>query len=179
MIDSEGYRANVGIILANRQGKLFWAKRIGQQSWQFPQGGIKEHETPQEALFRELWEEVGLKPEHVEVLGCTSDWLRYHLPSHLVRRERQPVCIGQKQIWYLLRLNVTADHVCLTCSERPEFDFWRWTDYWSPVFQVISFKRKVYRAALTELAPLLFGGEGNVPDFPRAPRRRRYPCVRG
>ena len=170
MIDSEGYRANVGIILANRHGKLFWARRIGQQSWQFPQGGIKEHETPEQALFRELREEVGLLPEHVEVLGRTTEWLRYDLPNHLLRREKLPLCIGQKQIWFMLRLVAPADHVRLDCCDKPEFDYWRWVDYWHPIKEVIAFKRKVYKVALKELGPALFGGEEKVPT---APRRRR------
>ena len=86
MIDAEGFRANVGIILCNADSQLLWAKRIRQRSWQFPQGGIRAHETPEQAMYRELNEEVGLQPEHVEVLGCTKSWLRYRLPKHLVRR---------------------------------------------------------------------------------------------
>ncbi len=164
VIDLEGYRANIGIILANQHGKLFWARRIGQQSWQFPQGGIKEHETPEQALFRELHEEVGLLPEHVEVLARTPDWLRYELPKHLLRREKLPLCIGQKQIWFVLRLTAPADHVSLDSSASPEFDYWRWVDYWHPLSEVVFFKRKVYESALKTLAPTLFGSADNVPS---------------
>ncbi len=156
MIDSEGYRANVGIILSNREGRVFWARRVGQDAWQFPQGGIQEQETPEDALFRELTEEVGLAPEHVVVMGYTKGWLRYRLPPNLVRRSCKPVCIGQKQVWYLLRLVSGDSEVCLDRTDRPEFDRWRWVDYWHPLREVISFKRKVYRQALTELKPLLF-----------------------
>jgi len=173
VIDSEGYRANVGIILANKHGKVFWARRIGQQSWQFPQGGIKRDETPEQALYRELWEEVGLKPEHVEVLGCTADWLHYQLPKHLLRREKLPLCIGQKQIWFVLRLTAPADHVCLDASSKPEFDYWRWVDYWYPIREVVAFKRKVYELALKELAPAVFGSLEKAPPYPRRNRRRR------
>ena len=104
VIDSEGYRPNVGIILCNEEGRLFWAKRIGQRSWQFPQGGIQRDESPEQAMFRELAEEVGLRPEHVQVIGCTKDWLRYRLPKRLIRRGGKSTCIGQKQIWFLLRM---------------------------------------------------------------------------
>jgi len=176
VIDSEGYRANVGIILANRHGKLFWARRIGQQSWQFPQGGIKENETPEQALFRELHEEVGLLPKHVEVLGRTAGWLRYDLPNHLLRKDKLPLCVGQKQIWFVLRLVVPADHVCLDACDKPEFDYWRWVDYWHPIKEVIAFKRKVYNAALKELGPMLFDSPDRVPAYPR--RRRRFYSVR-
>lgn len=156
MIDSEGYRPNVGIILCNADGRLFWAKRIGQHSWQFPQGGIQRDESPEQAMFRELAEEVGLRPEHVQVIGCTKGWLRYRLPKRLIRRGNQPTCIGQKQVWFLLRMLGGEDAVCLDSSERPEFDHWQWVDYWYPLRAVVPFKRHVYWRALHELAPLLF-----------------------
>lgn len=156
MIDSQGFRANVGIILSNAEGGVFWARRIGQDSWQFPQGGIKPDETPEMAMYRELEEEVGLRPEHVEIIGATSRWLRYRLPKHFVRRNQQPLCIGQKQIWYMLRLIGTEQDVHLDRSGKPEFDSWCWVNYWYPVKQVVFFKRNVYRRALRELAPLVF-----------------------
>ncbi|HCK79870.1 MAG TPA: RNA pyrophosphohydrolase [Candidatus Competibacteraceae bacterium] len=155
MIDSEGYRLNVGIILCNEQGRLFWARRIGQRSWQFPQGGIQRDESPEQAMFRELAEEVGLRPEHVQVIGCTKGWLRYRLPKHLVRQGGRPPCIGQKQVWFLLRMLGKEDAVRLDLSERPEFDHWEWVDYWYPLRAVVPFKRHVYWRALRELAPLL------------------------
>ena len=158
MIDSEGYRPNVGIILCNEQGRLFWAKRIGQRSWQFPQGGIQRDESPEEAMFRELAEEVGLRPEHVQVIGCTKGWLRYRLPKHLIRQSGKSPCIGQKQVWFLLRMVGGEEQVRLDLSERPEFDHWQWVDYWYPLRAVVAFKRQVYWRALRELAPLLFAG---------------------
>jgi putative (di)nucleoside polyphosphate hydrolase len=155
MIDSDGYRPNVGIILCNVQGRLLWARRIGQDAWQFPQGGIKGHESPQDALFRELREEIGLETRHVEIIGKTRGWLRYKLPKHFLRHGRRPVCVGQKQIWYLLRLLGHDEDVRLDLARRPEFDGWRWVDYWHPLEEVVSFKLDVYRSALKELAPLL------------------------
>lgn len=156
MIDSDGYRPNVGIILSNSQGRLFWARRIGQNAWQFPQGGIRTYEQPEEAMFRELAEEVGLRPRDVEIMGATRGWLRYRLPPNLIRRSRTPVCIGQKQMWFLLRLVGSDGDVCLDASDSPEFDHWRWVDYWYPLDKVVSFKRNVYRQALRQLEPLLF-----------------------
>ncbi|HKV96108.1 MAG TPA: RNA pyrophosphohydrolase [Gammaproteobacteria bacterium] len=155
MIDTDGFRANVGIILSDGTGRLFWARRVGQAGWQFPQGGIQEHESPEQALFRELAEEIGLRPEHVEVLGSTSEWLRYRLPLRYQRHDSQPLCIGQKQIWFLLRLVGAESAVRLDASDMPEFDAWRWVDYWQPVEEVIFFKRQVYRQALAELERLL------------------------
>jgi putative (di)nucleoside polyphosphate hydrolase len=156
VIDTEGYRANVGIILSQDDGRVFWARRIGQDAWQFPQGGIQEGETHEQALYRELEEEVGLRTKDVEVIGCTKGWLKYHLPKHLIRHDSLPLCIGQKQVWYLLRLLTADNKVCLDTSEKPEFDHWRWVEYWKPARDVVSFKRKVYLQALKEFHPLLF-----------------------
>ena len=156
MIDSDGFRANVGIILCNDTGKLFWARRSGMNAWQFPQGGIRKDEDVETAMYRELREEIGLFPEHVEIIASTDDWLRYWLPEKFIRQNIEPVCIGQKQIWYLLKLLADESFVDLAVSNKPEFDDWQWIDYWSPVKQVVEFKRSVYEAALKQLAPYLF-----------------------
>lgn len=155
MIDTEGYRANVGIILVNDNGSLFWARRIGEDAWQFPQGGIRESESAEQAVFRELHEEVGVTRESVEVIGCTRDWLRYKIPENLIRRHQTPSCIGQKQRWFLLRFTGNESDVCLSNSAKPEFDQWRWVDQGEPTRSVISFKREVYAEALKELLPLI------------------------
>jgi len=152
MIDSQGFRPNVGIIICNRQGQLLWAKRIGQNAWQFPQGGIRQGERLQQALFRELKEEVGLDPEDVEILASTRGWLYYQLPKNLIRQRSSPLCIGQKQKWYLLLLRADEGRINLKASPAPEFDDWRWVSFWYPLSQVIDFKREVYRQALKELA---------------------------
>jgi putative (di)nucleoside polyphosphate hydrolase len=156
IIDAEGYRANVGIILSNDAGRLFLAKRVGLDAWQFPQGGIRPDESAELAMYRELEEETGLEPPDVELVGSTRDWLRYRLPDRYVRRRSRPVCIGQKQLWYLLRLVAPEEKVRLDRSRRPEFEHWRWVDFWEPPDIVIEFKREVYQQALNELGPLLF-----------------------
>ena len=176
MIDRDGFRANVGIILASDAGELFWARRIGQDAWQFPQGGIHPDETPRQAMFRELYEEVGLEPHHVRLLGTTHGWLRYYLPKRYIRRHSQPRCIGQKQVWFLLQLTAEDCHVRLDASADPEFDHWRWVDPATPPKQVIFFKRKVYRRALAELLPLLQPqsrvGQDDMPSVGRNSRSR-------
>lgn len=151
MIDSEGFRPNVGIILANDAGQVLWAKRIGHNAWQFPQGGIQYGETPEQALYRELYEEVGLLPEHVEIIAQTRGWLRYRLPYRYIRTDSNPVCIGQKQKWFLLRLVGTQKNISLHTTDPAEFDEWQWVSYWYPLGQVVNFKRDVYRRALSEL----------------------------
>lgn len=152
MIDSEGFRANVGIMIANAKGELLWARRVGQDAWQFPQGGIQEGESAEQALFRELKEEVGLTEKDVEVVACTRGWLRYRLPQRLLRRDTKPLCIGQKQKWFLLRMLADDTDIRFDNDEQPEFDSWQWVSYWYPLGQVIPFKREVYRRALKELA---------------------------
>lgn len=156
MLDRDGFRPNVGIILVNARNEVFWAKRIREHAWQFPQGGIKHGETPVQAMYRELYEEIGLKQEHVKILGRTRGWLRYEVPSQWVRRECRSTYRGQKQIWFLLRLVGRDCDVSLRTSDHPEFDAWRWSEYWAPLEAVIEFKRGVYEQALTELARLLF-----------------------
>jgi putative (di)nucleoside polyphosphate hydrolase len=164
-IDSEGFRANVGIILANADGKLLLAGRIGNKGWQFPQGGMMVGETDTDAMYRELHEEVGLVVADVEILGCTRDWLRYRLPDKYVRRGSKPLCIGQKQRWFMLKLLGAEERVRFDRCENPEFDRWRWVDFWKPVNEVIYFKRRVYASALHELGPHVF--PDGLPPRPR------------
>lgn len=173
IIDDDGYRANVAIVLCNTDRHVFWAGRAGRRGWQFPQGGIVAGEDPLDAMYRELGEEVGLERDDVEVIGETQDWLRYRLPRRYRRSHSQPVCVGQKQRWYLLRLTGDEGSLALDSSDSPEFDRWCWVDFWYPLRNVIFFKRAVYRRALRELAPLLF----EEPPA-RRPCRRRSPVYR-
>ncbi|AKG68001.1 MULTISPECIES: RNA pyrophosphohydrolase [Serratia] len=152
MIDDDGYRPNVGIVICNRQGQVLWARRYGQHSWQFPQGGINPGETPEQAMYRELFEEVGLSKKDVRILASTRNWLRYKLPKRLVRWDTKPVCIGQKQKWFLLQLMCNDADINMQRSSTPEFDGWRWVSFWYPVRQVVSFKRDVYRRVMKEFA---------------------------
>jgi putative (di)nucleoside polyphosphate hydrolase len=155
MLDREGFRPNVGIILLNTQNEVWWGKRVREHSWQFPQGGIKFGETPEQAMYRELEEEVGLKSNHVKIIGRTRDWLRYEVPDHFIKREIRGHYRGQKQIWFLLRMTGRDCDVNLRLTEHPEFDAWRWHSYWVPLDVVIEFKRDVYQRALQELSRFL------------------------
>ncbi len=171
-IDSEGYRANVGIILANADRKLLLAGRIGRKGWQFPQGGMLIGEDPETAMYRELEEEIGLLPGDVEILGVTNDWLRYRLPDRFIRKNSVPLCIGQKQRWFMLSLRAGPENVRFDRGTVPEFDRARWVDFWRPVNEVIYFKRRVYARALHELGPTVF--PAGLPPRPRWwPRRWR------
>ena len=163
MLDREGYRANVGIVLLNSRNEVFWGKRVGQHSWQFPQGGIAHGESPEQAMYRELHEEVGLLPEHVQIIGRTRDWLRYDVPEEYLRRQHatrvhRAAYRGQKQIWFLLRFVGLDSDIQLRATEHPEFDAWRWVPFWIQLDAVIGFKREVYQLALSELARYLAKG---------------------
>jgi putative (di)nucleoside polyphosphate hydrolase len=164
MLDREGFRPNVGIILLNHRNQVFWGKRLRTHSWQFPQGGIKHGETPEQAMFRELHEEVGLHQHHVRIVARTRDWLRYEVPDHFIRRDARGHYRGQKQIWFLLQLMGHDSDLNLRATDHPEFDAWRWNEYWVPLEVVIEFKRGVYEMALTELARFL----------PRSGHHNRY-----
>lgn len=156
-IEPDGYRPNVAIVLCNHEFHVLWARRSRHDGWQFPQGGVKRSESPEEALFRELYEEIGLLPDHVEIVGRTRGWLHYDVPSELRRRGRRRRFRGQKQVWFLLQMLGEDNDVRLDTSERPEFDAWRWVEYWTPLSGIVQFKRDVYRRALVELEPLANG----------------------
>ena len=164
-IDDEGFRANVGIILTDNRGKLMLAGRVGSKGWQFPQGGMLLGEEPEQAMYRELHEEVGLEADDVEVLGVTMGWLRYRLPDKFIRHHSTPLCIGQKQRWFMLRLTSPPDRVRFDIGEQPEFDRARWVDFWRPVNEVIYFKRRVYARALHELGSTVY--PQGLPPRPR------------
>lgn len=150
----------------NEQGQVFWAKRVRQVVWQFPQGGLQSQETSDGALWRELREETGLKPNQVHLLNKTKNWLYYKIPPKF-QRERfgQPLCIGQKQIWYLLQLKDKDTAIDLSgLGHKQEFDDWKWVNYWYPLYEVVPFKREIYRRALMQLRSGLYPAERGL-DF--------------
>lgn len=154
-VDEDGYRPNVGIVLCNRYRQVLWARRATHDGWQFPQGGVEPDESLEQAVFRELHEEVGLLPEHVKLVGRTQDWLRYDVPPRHLRRRNHRGFKGQKQVWFLFHLVVEDSAVYLNHSDKPEFDSWRWVDYWTPLSDIVEFKKAVYHGALRELEPFL------------------------
>ncbi|MEM6709090.1 MAG: RNA pyrophosphohydrolase [Pseudomonadota bacterium] len=170
MLDKDGYRPNVGIVIANGQGQVLWARRIGgHDAWQFPQGGVNEGESLRDALFRELEEEVGLTSAEVRIIAQTSSWLRYRIPRRFRRHNSDPNFKGQKQHWFLLELTGDEASIDLNANPKPEFDGWKWVSFWYPVAQVVDFKRPVYQRALKELAPHL-----PLPAGERAPSHSAF-----
>lgn len=155
MIDKNGYRKNVGIILCNSMNELLICKRFKENSWQFPQGGFENNESASTAMFRELYEEIGLNKNDVIILGKTENWLKYDLPKKYQRKTNGKLCIGQKQLWFLLRLISDDGNINLATSKKPEFDDWEWSNHKKPLDIVISFKKDVYVKALDELLPII------------------------
>ena len=156
MIDADGFRPNVGIVVANSEGSVLWARRVGgKDAWQFPQGGMNKGESPEDCLYRELYEEVGLRSDDVLIKGRTQGWLRYKLPQSMRRSRSQSRFKGQKQKWFLLQLVGSQEQIRFDCADKAEFDHYAWVSYWYPINQVIEFKRDVYRRALLQLAPRL------------------------
>jgi len=164
LIDRDGFRANVGMVLMSDDGQLFLARRAGGRGWQFPQGGMRSGESVEDSLYRELNEEIGLGAADVQIVGRTRHWLRYRLPGRYLRRNVQPLCLGQKQRWFLLRLRRPDAAFRFDVTAEPEFDRWRWVDYWQPIREVIYFKRAVYTRALHELGVSAF--PGGLPPYP-------------
>lgn len=152
MVDKDGFRSNIGIIISDGFGKVLLAKRVGQKAWQFPQGGIDKGESEVQALFRELYEEVGLEPDDVKIIKRCKKWLRYRIPISMQRKNSKPLCIGQKQKWFFLQLTASTSKIRFDTSGTPEFDGWEWVNYWYPINAVVSFKRNVYRSALQEFS---------------------------
>ncbi|OGO94625.1 MAG: RNA pyrophosphohydrolase [Coxiella sp. RIFCSPHIGHO2_12_FULL_42_15] len=154
-VDEQGYRCGVGMIILNRDNHVFWARRHDhKEAWQFPQGGIHLNENVRHALYRELLEEVGLRPEHVAVIAESKQWLTYRLPYGKQDIEGQKVA-GQRQKWFLLRLLVEDEKINLHTTPKPEFNAWRWVEYWEPLTQIVAFKREVYQQILAEFADYL------------------------
>ncbi len=149
IIDHKGYRRGVGIVVCDDGGRVLLARRGDHRGWQFPQGGVREGEPPRDAMFRELKEELGLGPSDVRVLARMGTWVSYTLPARY-RRARSPRCIGQKQLWWLLRLCSGEENIRFDLAEKPEFDDWRWVEFWTPADEVVFFKRSVYQEVLGE-----------------------------
>ncbi len=123
-------------------------------------------------MYRELHEEVGLLPEHVRIVARTRDRLRYEVPDRFIRRDTRGHYKGQKQIWYLLQLVEPDWNINLRATSHPEFDAWRWNDFWVPLDVVVEFKRGVYEMALTELSRFLPRFDNRSRTYRSAPKPR-------
>ena len=145
--DSALYRPCVGVMLVNAEGKAFVGKRIDNREgdwWQMPQGGIDDGEGIETALLREIWEEVGAKPEHLEIVTQLPDELFYDLPPELHGKLWGGRYRGQRQSWFLVRFTGTDADVDLEAHDPPEFCEWKWVEPDELPDLIVPFKRGVY-----------------------------------
>lgn len=144
------YRPSVGIMLFNRDGKVFVGKRIDQtvEGWQMPQGGIDKGESPKQAARRELLEEVGT--DKAEIMAEMDDWVTYDLPEHLVGVAFHGKYKGQKQKWFAMRFTGDESDINLTAHE-PEFSAFQWVALDKLADLIVPFKRDTYKRVIAAL----------------------------
>jgi len=145
-------------MLVNAAGKAFVGKRIDNKEgdwWQMPQGGIDAGEDPDDALLRELGEETGAGPEHVEVLGKLPSELFYDLPDDLKGKLWGGKYLGQRQAWYLARFTGSDADIDIAAHDPPEFCEWKWVDPELLPELIVPFKRQVYRAIVDGFREML------------------------
>ena len=176
-IDEQGFRANVGIILTDGSGSVLIAGRRGRGGWQFPQGGIRPEETVEGAMFRELREEVGLRPSDVELSG-DGGLAALRLPNATFAASNVHCASVRSSVGFCSNSLGDIERLRFDLTDEPEFDRCRWVDYWRPVKEVIYFKRPVYVRALRELGPLAFPNAVPPPPPSWWPRRWQRACGR-
>jgi putative (di)nucleoside polyphosphate hydrolase len=154
--DALPYRPAVGVMLLNRAGKVFVAQRLDStlEAWQMPQGGLDEGEQPLAGALRELEEETGIRPEHVEIVARCPVELSYDLPNHLVGKLWNGKWRGQRQTWFLARFTGTDDDVNIATPD-PEFRAWKWAEPGELPAMIVPFKKKLYEDVLGAFAEWL------------------------
>ena len=151
----EGYRPNVAMVVVNSKNKVLICRRRNTQTWQFPQGGIDSDEDITEAMYRELFEEVGLSKKDIDVLGESKGTITYDIPLTLRSMVLGGKFKGQVQKWFLARIKNDDFKINLENEAFPEFEEYEWVSYWRPLDRIIDFKKEAYRLALTELRYML------------------------
>lgn len=152
------YRPCVGVMLVNAHGKVFVGKRIDNREgdwWQMPQGGVDDGEDLKAAAHRELWEETGVRHEHVTFISQTREELLYDLPEELVGKLWKGKYRGQRQHWFLGRFEGHDGDIDLNTHQPPEFSEWKWVESELLPDLIVPFKKRVYRAVLEEFRELI------------------------
>ena len=148
------YRVGVGIIVLNKENKIFVAKRIDNPKgfWQMPQGGVDEGEDFLSAAYRELQEETSIK--NVELITEIDEITTYELPDHLLGKIWKGKFKGQKQKWFLMRHLGSDDEININTS-KPEFFEWKWIELNSITKIVVNFKLNVYKILQKKLEKII------------------------
>ena len=158
MIDKEAlpYRPAVGVMLLNRDGKVFVAQRLDStlEAWQMPQGGLDKGEEVLAGALRELEEETGIHPRHVEIIKQCPVELLYDLPDDLIGKMWKGKWRGQRQTWFLARFSGEDSDVDIETAE-PEFRAWRWSDPADLPAMIVPFKKRLYEQVLEAFADWL------------------------
>ena len=146
----DGYRRGVGIFLLNKKKELWVGKRIDFKNnyWQMPQGGIDKNETPEEAMARELGEEVGIIKNY-EILMEHEKWLSYKIPDSLKKVVWNGKYIGQIQKWFVCRFFGKDKEFNLE-THKPEFMEWKWIKPKEVLKFVVPFKKNLYENILKD-----------------------------
>lgn len=149
MNDEAQYRRGVGVMLINSARKVWVGRRIDNptEAWQMPQGGMDEGEEPWATALRELGEETGIAPEHIELIAESAERLRYDLPEELIGKFWRGRWRGQLQNWFLCRFLGTDADVNIA-TEHPEFNAWKWVEAQELPDLIVPFKREMYRHLL-------------------------------
>jgi putative (di)nucleoside polyphosphate hydrolase len=144
------YRPAVGMMILNDDNKIFIGQRMDSKepAWQMPQGGIGPHEDTDQAMLRELQEEIGTR--NVEIIVKSKTWYKYDLPPELATRLWNGKFKGQKQIWYALRFRGDDEEINIQ-TYHPEFRAWKWVDKEELLELIIPFKRDLYARVLKDL----------------------------
>lgn len=144
------YRRCVGMIILNDLNEILVGRRIDHPSgfWQMPQGGIDKNEIPEEAVWREMLEEIGTNK--VKLLQISSKWYNYNIPQDtLAKLPWGKKYIGQTQKWFAFRFTGLNSDINVE-TENPEFSEWKWAKYESLVANIVPFKREIYKKVIEE-----------------------------
>ena len=150
MIEQTIYRPCVAIIIVNKAGQVLWCRRKERNGWQFPQGGIDENENPEEAVWREMMEEIGTNK--AEIFKVSTQWINYDIPQETL--DKLPwgkKWIGQTQKWFIFKFTGQKTDINVH-TKNPEFSEWKWMSHTELIENAVPFKRKVYKTILNEFA---------------------------
>ncbi len=148
------YRKCVGMMILNSYNEILVGKRLDHPSghWQMPQGGIDENENPEEAVWREMMEEIGTNK--AQMIKKSNQWIKYKIPQQTL--DKLPwgnIYIGQTQKWFAFRFTGNEKEINVV-TDNPEFSEWKWSQHNLLVENIVPFKKETYKKILNEFSDL-------------------------